>query len=216
MNVLRILCAVAIACMLRPAMAQTVTTADLEERDGLWYEVGSDAPYSGQVEDPGELAGRVEAGQRVGRWTAWQDNGEISWVDEYDQGQRNYHAMYYPNGTMRFEADFQDGRPHGVTNQWYDSGVQRSVTYYASGQRHGSHQLWDPDGHLLYEAEYIGGALDGAATWWYNNGQKRWATYYDAGERSGIWTQWSREGNILGQSEWEGGKMTSRTKPSMH
>ena len=194
----------------RPGLAQPVSSSQLEQREGLWYAIDADSPFTGAVNDPGELEGNVENGHRIGRWTAWQDNGEIFWVNDYDQGQTTYHAMYFSDGSKRAEVHYTDGRLDGVARQWYQDGTVKSETSYVNGQRHGSYTLRDLEGKLLYEAMYQAGKLDGLATWWYNNGQKRWETNYDNGARSGVWTQWTREGRVLGQSDWSEGKMVSR------
>ena len=59
-----------------PALAQTVHPDSLEQREGLYYEKGSDTPFSGTVEDPGRMMGQVEDGLRVGAWKGWHRNGQ--------------------------------------------------------------------------------------------------------------------------------------------
>ena len=182
--------------------AQTVTSSQLEQREGTWYLKATNTPFTGAVNDPGELAGAIVDGKREGRWTAWQENGEPSWIDYYEQGNRTYHAMYFPTGSMRVELHYKEGQLDGVLKQWYASGTLQAQTDYANGQRHGTRTLWDIDGKLLYEASYTRGTLHGTATWWYNNGRKRWETFYESGDRSGVWTQWGQDGRILRQSSW--------------
>lgn len=195
------------------AVAQAVHPDDLEQREGRYYEKGSAEPYSGKVEDPGQVAGQMEDGLRVGRWTGWHENGKQAWVSEFEEGIARYHAMWYPDGRERFEGHYVEGRPDGLHTAWSESGQKISERSYRQGQLDGKRQVWDPDGHLLQVAEYRDGQPHGPTIWFYADGQKRWETHYDAGQRTGTWTQWTQKGEIFMQSEWEGGKLVKRNNP---
>ena len=203
--------AVLLVSFIRPGTAQTIPSSQLEQREGIWYEVDADSPFTGEVSDPGELEGKVENGKRSGRWTAYHDNGNTYWVTDYDEGVSQYHAMYYPSGNMLAEVHFQEGRRHGSATRWYPSGAKSQERTYNQGKQDGAYKLWDPDNNLLYEATYVEGEIDGPAIWWFDNGQKRWATNYTQGKRSGEWTQWTKKGEIMSKTNWEEGKMISRT-----
>ena len=197
-------------CLACSAQAQSVTSGELEQRNNLWYLIGSETPFSGEVKDPGELTGRIESGHREGRWTAWHSSGNVSWETDYETGVMTYHAMYYPDGSARFEGKYVQGRLDGIAKAWYAHGTLQSETTYRLGQRNGERNLWGPEGALLYSTRYTSGQLDGPAIWWYDNGQQRWATYYKQGKKWGVWTQWARDGRILGQSDWKDNRMVSR------
>jgi len=190
--------------------AQSVTSEELEQRDNLWYLSGSDTPFTGELRDEGVREGKIENGQRVGRWTTWHENGNISSESDFVASAMTYHAMYFPNGAMRFKGTYSDGRLDGPVSLWHPSGTPQSETEFAMGQRHGKRILWDLEGNVLYSAFYTAGQLDGPAIWWYDNGQKRWATYHKKGQKWGVWTQWTRDGRIIGQSDWEDGIMVAR------
>ena len=202
--------------MTSTTIAQTTSSAALEQRDGLWYERGSDMPFTGDVEDAGEMAGRIEEGIRVGQWSGWHENGEVAWTTDYDQGQQVHHAMYFETGQQRFDVSYRDGAPDGITRMWSKNGVLARETNYKAGQRDGSHTLWDQDGKLFFSANYNAGKLHGPAIWWFDNGQKRWETSYAEGMRNGTWIQWQRDGELFMQSEWKNGELVSRNNPHAH
>ena len=193
-----------------PTLLGQVSSSELENRDNVWYLKGSETPYSGAVLDEGQRGGELVDGVRVGRWTTWNGEGNVSSISDYNEGEMHFHAMYHSNGNKRFEGSFANGRPDGQHQTWYASGVQQAEVMYAKGRRHGPYTLWDLEGHVLYTAEYSSGQLDGPAIWWYQNGEKRWATSYKKGERWGIWTQWDTRGRILMQSDWKDGQLIAR------
>lgn len=198
------------------AYAQSVSSEELEQRDNRWYLVGSDTPFSGELRDEGVREGKIENGHREGRWTTWHENGKISSESDFEASAMTYHAMYFPNGTMRFKGTYSKGRLDGMVSAWYPSGTPQSETEFFQGQRHGKRTLWDQEGNVLYSSFYTAGQLDGPAIWWYNNGQKRWATYHKKGQKWGVWTQWTRNGRIIGQSDWEEGIMVAREPMNHH
>jgi len=196
--------------------AQTAPSSAMEQRDGRWYERGADAPFTGDVEDAGEMAGRIEDGFRAGRWMGWHENGEVAWTTDYENGQQTRHEMFYANGQKRFEGSFSDGAPDGITRMWSENGVLTRETHYSAGQRNGSHTLWDEEGRLFLTEVYENGVLHGASTWWFENGQKRWEISYAKGKRNGVWTQWGRDGDLFMQSEWKDGELVTRNNPHAH
>ena len=202
-----------LAMVAAPALAQTVHPDSLEQREGLYYENGSDTPYSGKVEDPGVMAGQVAEGHRIGHWEGWHENGRKAWVTTYEDRLPRYHAMWHPNGQMRFEGNYAEGRPDGLHVSWNEDGQKVSERSYRVGKPEGKRQVWAPEGHLLLVAHYQDGQRHGPTTWYYANGQKRWETHYEAGERTGTWTQWTSKGELFMQSEWAGGTLVSQHNP---
>ncbi len=195
------------------ALAQAVHPDELEQREGLYYEKGSDTPYSGKVEDPGQMVGQVEDGQRTGQWKGWHENGRQAWVSEYEEGRTRRHAMWYPNGQMRFEGNYGESGPDGLHVSWREDGQKVSERSYRQGKPDGKRQVWAPEGHLLHVAQYQDGQQHGPTIWYYADGQKRWETHYEAGQRTGTWTQWTRKGEVFMQSQWDHGTLVKRTNP---
>jgi antitoxin component YwqK of YwqJK toxin-antitoxin module len=194
-----------------PALAQTVLPNELEMREGRYFLKGSEAPYSGAVEDPGRLVGQVEDGLRVGDWKSWDEEGNLEWIFEHENGELRRRTFWYTNGTKQMENSYAGGRPDGLHTRWSRAGAKTAEATYRQGELHGVRKLWDTDGNLLQEARYEAGKLHGPLVWFFAGGEKRWETHYDNGERTGVWTQWTQKGEVFMQSEWEAGKLISRT-----
>jgi len=196
-----------------PALAQTIHPDSLEQREGLYFEKGSDAPYSGTVEDPGRMIGQVEEGLRAGPWKGWHRNGQRNWVFEHEDGKLVKRTIWHDNGAKRMEGRFVEGKPDGVHPRWDEAGQKVSEETYRAGKLHGQRRLWDPDGNLLRETHYEDGQRHGSSTWYFANGQKRWETHYVHDQRTGTWTQWTSKGDLFMQSEWKDGMQVSRHNP---
>lgn len=191
-----------------------VAQADLEQRDGLWYEKGTETPYSGPVAEPERMEGRMEDGHRVGEWVWYYPSGQREYLMVYsDEGQPLRAEGWHPNGNKDSERTFKEGQVDGPMRHWDHNGVLRQEHHFKAGQPHGKDTLWDHNGALLYTATYVEGKLDGPAIWWYPDGQKRWETHYAMGERTGTWAQYAPDGDLRMRSEWDNGTLVSRHNP---
>ena len=188
-----------------------VRSDQLETRDGLLYRVGEDTPYTGDVQDTGELAGRVEDGKRMGEWTTYFPNGQRGMVEVYEAGIRTERISWYENGAMSSRTYFDaEGGITGLMQHWDRQGNLREAHEWENGVEHGDAKLYDHNGALLRSATFVDGEPHGAVTWWYPDGSKRWETHFDRGIRTGTWTQYDREGGAFMTSTWSDGKLVSR------
>lgn len=202
-----------IAILLAPVVNAQVLQSNLEEREGLWYEKGSNTPYSGQVTEPDRMEGQIENGKRIGEWVWYDSAGHREFLMVYENGERVRAIGWHPNGQQESEETYKDGQRDGLMRQWDDNGLLRQEQAFQAGKPHGTSTLWDHTGALLYTAEYKEGALHGPAIWWYSEDQKRWETHYAMGERTGIWSQYDPDGDLRMQSTWDQGTLVSRHNP---
>jgi len=208
-NTIRVLCAMMLFAAATVAHAQ-VRSTELEDREGVLFRTGSDAPFTGEVEDPGELTGRVENGLRVGEWIWTYPSGRRQRRMLYDEkGQNTVSEGWHENGQRASLWNFKDGAPDGTTRSWDRNGVLREERVWAGGRPNGAYRVWDQNGALLYSCTYQAGVLDGPAVWWYPDGSPRWKTAYEMGERDGTWTQFASDGRIAMRSEWDSGALVS-------
>ena len=69
------------------------TSADVKTRDGLYYLVGQDNPFTGTsrcvYSDTGQIKslGEIKNGKRDGKWTWWHKDGTIEKVEYYENGE---------------------------------------------------------------------------------------------------------------------------------
>ncbi len=199
--------------LLNQAVNAQIRLNDLELRDQLLYEPGSDTPYTGPVTDNGTTVGQVEAGKRMGEWVWYSPQGDREFMVVYEDGVRIRSMGWHPNGQRETEWTFKNGQPDGTMRSWDRHGTLRQERVMVAGLLQGSYQIWDHHGNLLYSATYTNGELDGPATWWHTNGNKRWETHYAAGEKTGTWEQRDTDGSLRMRTEWENGILVSRHNP---
>ena len=85
----------------------------LVERDGIFYEVNSQTPFSGTSVNyyrNGQLGMRenYKDGKRDGLFESYFDNGQLNYGKNYKDGQRDgLTEWYYQNGELQYSTCFQ-------------------------------------------------------------------------------------------------------------
>jgi antitoxin component YwqK of YwqJK toxin-antitoxin module len=86
---------------------------------------------------------------------------------------------FYPDGSLRIEGEYKEGKRDGRWVYWYDNGNKWS------------------------EARYKADIRDGKSTVWHENGRKYFEGSYKMGERIGKWRFWDEEGNLLKEINYD-------------
>ena len=104
---------------------------------------------------------------------------EATWLDGYVQHARRFgHSItgtkcqdpkkgacfvkeLHSNGTIRLEAHYWDGQPHGEQRIYYRTGKLRIQAFYQKGQRHGLQKSYDKNGNIKSEVHYQDGKKHG-------------------------------------------------------
>ena len=82
------------------ATIETIPASQLEERDGVYYQVYENHPYTGRV---------------VGKYY----NGKIRLESHYKDGVKHgKETTWYQNGTPRKESNYKEGERHGEWISW--------------------------------------------------------------------------------------------------
>ena len=109
---------------------ETVDASKLVEIDGLTYEGGSEAPFTGVA------------------------------ISKYDSGQKKYEATYkdgkreglqtfwHENGQKASEATIKDGEKGGLQTFWHKNGKKSSEVTYKDGKKV-SETKWDKEGNEI-------------------------------------------------------------------
>ena len=125
---------------------------------------------------------------------------DVEQVLESDQKPLVVQHEYYPNGKVRREASFRDGRREGVWRDFDEDGnVIKSQTYKngvlvgegivdTDGKRRGEYKEFYPDSTLRAEGLFIGGERSGDWKFYYHNGQLQEIGSYKEGQPDGAWT----------------------------
>jgi len=84
----------------------------------------------------------------TGKWTMWQDNGQV-WVQGgYERGVRIGEWNWrHDNGQLREQGRYDEqGMRDGEWNGWYDNGQPREQGRYKHGVRYGEWKQWGRTG----------------------------------------------------------------------
>ena len=55
-------------------------------------------------------------------------------------------ARWYANGQMQSEANFKDGKKHGLSTFWYENGQKYLEGSFKDGKQDGLHTTWHGNG----------------------------------------------------------------------
>lgn len=64
---------------------------------------------------------------------------------------------YYPDGILKFEGNYKEGKPNGYGKAYYPSGKLHYEGMWANGVYHGEGTLYDENSELIYSGEWING-----------------------------------------------------------
>lgn len=64
---------------------------------------------------------------------------------------------YYPDGILKFEGNYKNGKPNGYGRFFFQSGRLQYEGMWANGNYHGEGTLYDEDGNIIYNGEWENG-----------------------------------------------------------
>ena len=121
--------------------------------------------------------------------------------------QKQWHGE---DGQLEFERNYKDGKPDGLTREWYDNGQLRREKNYKDGKIVGLSRIWyGEDGQLADEVNYKDGKKDGFHRMWYENGQLIWERNYKDGRKDGFDRIWYKNGQLKKESNYKNGRLIS-------
>jgi antitoxin component YwqK of YwqJK toxin-antitoxin module len=71
---------------------------------------------------------------------------------------------YWPNGKVKWERSYKDGKLDGVSKEFDEAGTLREEENYNNGKKNGIYRSYYSDGTLRVEGNYKDGLKDGAET----------------------------------------------------
>jgi antitoxin component YwqK of YwqJK toxin-antitoxin module len=104
-----------ILVLLFACSSEKVNFSQLQDRNGIYYLINKDKPFTGDViqynNGKVEMEGRIDNGLRVGLWVS-----------------------YYPSGQKKMEGNFKEGVKDGSWTYWNDNGQQQAQEMYKYGK----------------------------------------------------------------------------------
>ena len=148
----------------------------LERRaDGLWYNPGSQTPYTGKAE------------------RTHFDGARVSEVSYLKGRQHGLSRFWYNNGNIRSTFSYNTGVLDGNSTYYYRNGNIQNLTYYRQGVKHGLAIDWWPEGKKSFVESYVNGFPEGVwRSWWPNGKLASERTYRN--RRLGAHKEWNKDG----------------------
>lgn len=64
---------------------------------------------------------------------------------------------YYPDGILKFEGSYMDGKPNGYGKSYYPDGQLQYEGMWSNGSYHGEGTLYDKNRNVIYNGEWVNG-----------------------------------------------------------
>ena len=129
------------------------------------------------------------------------------------------HIEHYPNGEIKEEGYYLDGKKDGKWTHWlsdgslvcierFKNGVKISEDISTNGRFYGKSIKWYANGVKKGEGNFIGDEIKkiGKWTWWYDNGKKKSEGHYEPEEKDGLWTYYNEDGSKKETIEYRNGR----------
>ena len=168
-------------------------------REGIRIEFSPEGQIIQAIEyRNGILAGEglvLEDGSRNGHWKEYYPNGSLKAEGDYNNGKKTGTWKYFhSNGKLEQTGLYnKDGKPEGIWRWYFDSGqLVREENYY-KGKRDGLSEEFDENGVLIEMGEYYDGLEDGP--WFKLIGDYYQRGSYRDGLRTGMWYDYHLQSN---------------------
>ena len=142
-------------------------------------------------------------GLRDGFYKEYDEKGNLKKITKYlndveqilegDQKPLIVKHEYYPNGKVKREASFRDGKREGVWREFDEEGNVINSQTYKKGALVGE-GIVGTDGK---RRSYNEGQPDGFWTWYYDNGQKQIEEQFYKGQPNGPYKEYDAKGNVI-------------------
>jgi antitoxin component YwqK of YwqJK toxin-antitoxin module len=113
----------------------------------------------------------------------------------------------YPGEKPKLAIEVKDGKAHGLSRGWYDSGQLEVEERFVAGQSHGPRTRWYLNGQKRSEAQIEQGELAGIYTEWHENGQMAVQMKMVKGKPDGMVEAWHPSGKLKSRTNFANGEM---------
>ena len=172
--------------------------------------------------------------KRNGKWTFWNENGNIVRTGSYAAGKRDgSYAYYFNDGSKKEEGAWKNDQRDGSWVKYTNNGNTQKEGTYSNGKKDGVWTTWNDKGLIaskyLYENNKIldkwafkyqfynngnkktlkstrNNKLDGEQKSWYQNGKMKSTGNYSTGKENGDFQEWHENGNVARTSSYVAGK----------
>ena len=121
-------------------------------------------------------------------------------------------VSFYPDGQIKTEGEFRDGKSNGLFILWFDDGQKHMEEEYWDGREEWRLTQWYRNGQKFSEGMLKKGASTcqgelqsiGVGTWtfWHSNGQIKKQGEFRDGKKEGKWKAWYANGQKAEEAEY--------------
>jgi len=212
----------------------------LVERNGLFYEINSNKPFSGlvyELYENGQKKNTVEFkdGLYESEWKGFSENGQLLSLSNYKKGKLNglsisyfdngnvkseieysgdfkdgYAKSYYLNGQILEEANYKQGKKNGINKKWNENGVLFREGEFKNGIENGTFKNYYYNGNIEIEKIFSNGKLNGPYKEFFENGKPRIFINYKNGLKNGKMEEWYDNANKFREITYSNDKPLSK------
>lgn len=167
------------------------------------------------------MAGMLVLGAAYVTWNHWrQDEPIIRTMEQLEQ--REDRALVdtltgslfsgtlvdsSESGTTLSKIEIRDGKAHGKSQGWHESGRLEVEEFFVHGISQGKRQRWHENGQKRSEAMMVEGKIEGLFKQWHENGQLAAEVEMVAGEAHGLSQAWHPSGELKARVQLAGGEI---------
>jgi len=89
---------------------------------------------------------------------------------------------YWPDGQVKWERNYQDGKLEGISKEYSEDGTVLAEENYENGKKNGISKVYYKDGSLRSETNYRDGIKDGLETTYLRWDKKKTVTVFEQGK----------------------------------
>ena len=157
------LLAISLPLLLGGCGEKGVNYDELEQRESIWYLIGSDTPYTGKayrLHENGQkwIENNLKDGKGEGLWVRWHENGQKEQEGNIKDGKQNgLQTHWHENGQKFYEGNYKEGKRDGLFVSWHKNGQKR---------------WWQKNGQKRTELNFKDGKPDeGSIKYWNSKGE---------------------------------------------
>ena len=99
---------------------------------------------------------------------------------------REKKIIYSADGENKYETEYLNGKPDGISKIWDADGNLIGETEYANGLIHGTIIKYFENGEKMYECDYVHGKKHGQESFFYTDGSVKRILSYEYGIQKSI------------------------------
>lgn len=195
-------------------LISVVTLAqELEYRDGLWYEVGSNKIGNGTytIEDSYKIETiEIKDGKREGEYRKKNKFGKGTYENlkaRYSNDKLNGFAeKYFENGKIFIRTEYKNGLKNGVSEKYFKNGNLSIRENYVDNKLEGKKEVYRNNGSLYSVEEYKLGKRDGDAKFYYIDGELLGEGKYKDDACVGVWRGYYKTGELKRETKYKVGQ----------